>query len=144
MALRDEIKAFVAAEPVPLLAVPTPELPQWDGQIFVMPASAKSLSSCWANVDEEESDERARFVQLVACDKNGSRIFQPEDVVWLGLQPLLSPVLERLYWAGRYVNGLTAENREGWRKNLPDTALSGSPSSSAGPSTPATVSTSAG
>lgn len=142
MALRDEIRTFVASAPLPVLAVPTPELPQWDGHIFVTRVAARVLASCWKDTDDENSlDERAALVIHVACDKDGSRIFQPEDVEWLSSTPLLSPMVERLYWAGRHFNGLTEESRTAWRKNSASTGGGGSPSSCAAPSPPASGST---
>ena len=139
MALRDEIKSFVKESSVPVLAVPTPELPQWDGQIFVTRVCARALASHWKDADEDDAlDERAAFVALVASDKDGSRIFQDEDILWLSTTPFMMPLLERLYWAGRWFNGLTDENRQAWRKNLSCTGDGGSPSSCAAPSQPAT------
>lgn len=141
--LRDEIKRFVQCSSMPVLAVPTPELPQWDGQIFVTRVSPRALATHWKDAAEEDSlDERAAFVVLVASDKEGSRIFQEEDVLWLSTTPLLMPLIERLYWAGREFNGLTEENRTAWRKNSKGTGDVGSPSSCAAPSTPALDSTS--
>jgi hypothetical protein len=135
MATRDDIKAFVNNSPMPVLAVPTPELPQWDGQIFVRRVCARALASHWKDAEEDEAnDERAAFVSLVASDKDGSRIFQDEDVLWLSTTPLLMPLVERLYWAGRQHNGLTEENRTAWRKNLGGTGDGGLPSSCAAPS----------
>ena len=142
MALRDEIKSFIKDAPLPVLAVPTPELPQWDGQIYVTRVCARALASHWKEAEEDDAlDERAAFVSLVASDKDGSRIFQDDDVLWLSTTPFLMPLVERLYWAGRQHNGLTEENRTAWRKNSVGTGDGGSPSSCAAPSTPATAST---
>ena len=143
MSLREDIRAFAASAASPVLMVPTPELPQWDGQIGVARVSARALAAHWQDSDEDEQiDDRARFVVLVACDAAGNRIFQEADVLWLSTSAVLSPMLERLYWAGRETNGLTPENRSDWKKNLPrPTAGGGSPSSSAGPSTPDSAST---
>jgi hypothetical protein len=140
MAIRDDIKSFVTSAAPAVLAVPTPEIPQWDGQIFVTRVCPRAINNAFK--DDDPEDERARWVVEVASDAAGSRIFQAEDVLWLSTTPYLSAMVERLYWAGREINGLTAENREGWRKNLPATAASGSPCSSAAPATPATASAS--
>jgi hypothetical protein len=145
MGMRDEIKAFVAEEKPALLPVPTPELPKWNGQIYVGRACPRAVASCWKDSDDDEQiDERARFAALVACDEAGSRIFQDEDVLWLSTCAMLTPMVERLYWAGRHHNGLTDENRTAWRKNSASTGGGGSPSSCAAPSTPDTASTSNG
>ena len=143
MALRDEIKSYVKDIPMPVLAVPTPELPNWDGQIFVTRVCPRALAEHWKDSEEDDQcDERAAFVALVASDKDGSRIFQDEDVLWLSTSAVLMPLVERLYWAGREHNGLTEENRTAWRKNSKSTGGDGLPSSCAAPSTPATASTS--
>ena len=145
MALRDDIRQFAESTPVPVLPVPSPELPQWDGQLAVTRVSPRAAAGLWDAPDDEGSarDERARFVVLAACDLAGSRVFQDEDVAWLSTSALLSPLVERLYWAAREWNGLTEANRKALRKNLPGTAESGSPCSSAVPPPPATASTSA-
>jgi len=130
------------AAPV-VLAVPTPELPELDGQIFATRVSPRAMSKCWQDsAEEKQIDERARFVVLVACDKDGSRIFEDRDVLWLSTCELLTPMVERLYWAGREVNGLTEENRTAWRKNSSGTAEGGLPSSCAEQSQQDTDSTS--
>lgn len=132
MALRDDIKTFVKDAPIPVLAVPTPELPALDGKIFVTRTNQRALAQYWKEVSEDESnDERAAFVVLVASDKDGSRIFQEEDVLWLSTDPHLTSLIEKLYWAGRDINGLTEENRQSWRKNLGSTGGGGLPSSCA-------------
>jgi hypothetical protein len=142
--LRDDIKKFVADQKPAVLAVPSPELPNWDGQIFVTRVSPLVLEQHRKNVENDEDNERASFVQLVACDAEGSRIFQEEDILWLSTCAALMPLIERLYWAGREVSGLTDENRESWRKNSKSTGENGSPCSCAAPSLPATDSTSSG
>jgi len=150
MTLRDQIRAYTetaeckrAAAPVP---VPTPELPQWDGQIFVCRVCARAVANCWKDTGEDtgQLDERARFAAAVACDAEGSRIFQDDDVLWLSCCASLGPMIERIYWAGRELNGLTEENRTGWRKNSAGMGGGGLPSSCAGPSQRDTASTPTG
>jgi hypothetical protein len=142
MSLREDIRAFAQAARSPVLPVPTPELPQYDGQIGVTRVCARAIASYWKDQEDDEVvDERAGFVVLVACDLDGNKIFQAEDVLWLSTCAALSPMVERLYWAGREHNGLTEENRRAWRKNSASTAGGGSPSSSAAPSPPVSVST---
>jgi len=146
MALRDEIKAFVDAAVKPQVTpVPTPELPRWDGQVYVARVCARAVADFLLGAAGDDPaaqlDERARFVCRVATDRDGSRIFQDEDVLWLSCAAALGPMVERLYWAGREVNGLTEENRTAWRKNSSGAAGGGSPSCCAGPATPASDST---
>jgi hypothetical protein len=123
------------AAKTPVILVPTPELPKWDGQIGVTRSSLHTIAAGWQNTDAADSlDERAIFVVRVACAEDGNRIFNDEDVLWLSTNAYLAPMIERLYHAGRYVCGLTDENRLSWRKNLPSTGDAGSPSSCAEPS----------
>lgn len=117
MAIRDEIWAEVDTMNAPVRAVPTPELPKWDGQIFVRTISPRAVNDIFTGEEDDGPDERARFVCRVACDEAGSRIFQDEDIIKLSTCDKLMPMVERLYWAGLDFNGLTAANRESWRKN---------------------------
>jgi len=145
MTLRDEIREFAQSAPPPPLAVPTPDLPQWDGQIYVRRVSTGVINNYFrASAKDLEADSRATLVALLACDAAGNRIFNDDDILWLSQSATLGPTIERLYSAGCYHNGLTEENREGWRKNSASTAESGSPCSCAAPSTPASASTSSG
>ena len=142
MSLREDIRAYATATFAPVLMVPTPELPQWDGAIGVARCSPRALANHWQDSDEDEQlDERARFVALAACDAEGNRIFQDGDMLWLSTSALLSPMVERLYWAAREHNGLTEANRKNFRPASAATGGGGSHSSCAGPSTPATAST---
>jgi hypothetical protein len=130
MGMRDEIKEFAKTAVSPVLAVPSPELPQWNGQIYVRRVSPRELSTFWQGADDDDAaDERAAFAVLVACDAQGSRVFEPGDVDWLATCGLLMPLVERIYWAARAHNGLTEENRRVWEKNLPNTVDAGSRSS---------------
>lgn len=136
MSLKEDLREFVQSARVPVLPVPTPELPRWDGQIGVTRVSTRALAALWSDAEDEGLDERARFVALVACDLAGNRIFADEDVHWLATSAVLAPVIERLYWAGRAHNGLTQESREAWKKNSAPTEGPGSRCSSAGPCPP--------
>jgi hypothetical protein len=142
MSIREDIRSWAQQARTPVLPVPTPELPQWDGKIGVTRVSQRAIASYWRDADEDEArDEVARFVTLVTCDLDGNRVFTEDDVLWLSTSAVMSPVIQRLYWAGREHNGLTEENRRAWRKNFVPMVGGGSPSSSAGPSTPDTAST---
>ncbi len=145
MSLRDEIREFSLATPPAPLAVPTPDLPKWDGKIFVRRVSSGVLAHHFKAIGDDESiDPRAALVALLASDDSGNRIFGDEDVLWLSTSATMGPTVERLYVAACYHNGLTEENREGWRKNSASTAGTGSPCCCAAPSTPDSASTSSG
>ena len=146
MALRDDIISNVGGQlpPSPIL-VSTPDLPKWDGQIFVRRVSSGVIRNLYRSLaDDDTIDERALFAAWMACDQSGNRIFNDGDLLWLSQTPAMLPTIERIYAGGCSVNGLTAENREGWKKNSDSTAGTGSPCSSAAPSTPATGSTTSG
>jgi hypothetical protein len=145
MSLRDEIREFAQTTPPAPQPVPTPDLPKWDGKIFVRRVSTGVINSYFqALAKDREADARAMLVALLACDETGNRIFNDDDLLWLSTSPALGPTIERLYAAACHYNGLTEENREGWRKNLPSTAGSGSPCSSVAPCPAASDSTLSG
>ena len=97
MSMKDEIRAAAQAAKTPVLIVPTPELPQWDGQIGVTRASLHVIAAGWQAQDADDAlDERAQFVVRVACDADGNRIFTDEDVMWLSTSAVLAPMIERL------------------------------------------------
>jgi hypothetical protein len=137
MAIRDDIRFYVDCQPPAVSADPvsSPELPQWDGQIYVCRVCPRAVAKLWRDAEKDGGvDERAQLAVEAACDQSGSRIFQAEDVLWLSSTPYLMPLVERLYAAAREHNGLTEENRRGWRKNSSGTGGSGLPCSSAAPS----------
>ena len=120
--LRDDIKAFVTAQPAAPMPVPTPELPQWDGQIFVARISARRIAGLSQAVDGEDidqNDERAAFVVECATDSAGSRIFQAEDVAWLSTCQQLSPMVERLYWAAQMKTASLTKTARAGEKTCP-------------------------
>ncbi len=143
MSFRDDILDYCRETPPAPLAVSTPDLPKWDGKIFVRRVSSSVTGNFFDQVRKDEGiDDRAALVALLSCDEAGNRIFNDDDVLWLSTSSALGPSIERLYVAACYHNGLTQENREGWRKNSASTAGSGSPCSSAVPSTDVLDSTS--
>jgi hypothetical protein len=123
------------------LPVPSPELPQWEGKMFVKRICPRKIADCFDIDKDDLIDEKPIFVAQVACDGEGSRIFQDEDVLFLTTSEYLQSLVERFYWAGRAHNGLTEDNHRAWRKNLPSTGGGGSPSSCAAQSIPDTAST---
>lgn len=126
MALRDQI---MQADDLPTKAVPTPEWPGTDGEVFARCLSGNERDQ-WevfmtnaSEADPEGGDDerrykantsniRATMVAMGACDKDGDDIFSQADVVRLGLKS--GAVLDRLYDAIREVSGMskdeTAEN----------------------------------
>ena len=115
--LRDELLTIVQTGKSPVMPVPTPELPEQDGKIFVRRASPRELQANSDRDQQEGRNERCDFVVLVAADSEGTRIFSDEDSRTLADSPALMPVVERLYWAGLRHNGLTREQRELSAKN---------------------------
>jgi hypothetical protein len=144
MAFRDDFITDLNASPAPApTPVPTPDLPKWDGKIFVRRVASGVVQNFYRRFAADGADTRAAATAWFACDAAGNRIFNDDDVLWLSQTAAMGPTNERIYAAACFVNGLTVENREGWRKNFESTAGSGSPCSSAAPSTPASASTSA-
>lgn len=143
MSLRDEIREYARTTPPAPLPVPTPDLPKWDGRIFVRRVASGVIHRYLTGLSDDD-DPRAATVALLACDETGNRIFADEDTLWLSTAAALGPTVERLYAAACWHNGLTEANREGWRKNSGSTAESGSPCSSAVPAPPDSASTGSG
>ena len=144
MSLAEDIRGYVATVHAPVLPVPSPELPKWDGQLGVVRVCPRAIANQWKEADDDNpNDERAKFVVLVASDLEGNRIFTEADILWLSTCAVLTPLVERLYSAGLHHNGLTAENRQAWKKNCPPTVGTGSPSSSSAPCRPSEPATAA-
>ena len=145
MATRDEILTFCNANPPEPLSVPTPDLPAWDGKFFVRRVASGVVRNFYAKFGKaDDADVAAAAAAWFACDETGNRIFNDDDVLWLSTSAAMGPTNERLYAAACFYNGLTAENREGWRKNSVSTGESGSRSSCAAPSKQASDSISSG
>jgi hypothetical protein len=140
--IRDELIEYGKTNSPKPNPVPTPDLPNWDGRIFVRKVASGVMANFYRKFQEQEDvDIAAAGTAWFACDEVGNRIFNDDDVLWLSTSPIMGPTNERLWAAAAYINGQTAENREGWRKNLPSTAESGSPCCSAELSTPVSGST---
>ena len=145
MTLRDEIITEVSKSPAPgPFPIPTPDLPKWDGRFFIRRVASGVVQNFFRKFSgKDDSDIAAAAAAWFAADEAGNRIFNDEDVLWLSQSPAMGPTNERLYAAACHYNGLTQENREGWRKNSASTGANGSPCSCAAPSTPVSDSTSA-
>jgi hypothetical protein len=138
MSLGLEILAYTAPDGF-TRAVPVPEIPAFDGKIFVHKVSAKELDAVVAKDDDVNS--RARYAALFACDEAGHRLWGDHQVEQIGNKPELLFLIERINYAGRVHNGLTEESRKLVEKNSAGGEESGSPASSAALATPVTAST---
>ncbi len=105
----------LANSSAPPLAVPTPEWPDLDGQVFVRKLTAGELDTFYAIEDEGQST-RARFVALVACDASNVRHFRDTDVA--DVAGLAFDVVDRISLAGQKFNGMLKEQQEAKVKNL--------------------------
>lgn len=128
MGLREQVLATRNAAAVPPVPVATPEWPDLDGKLFVKVLSAYQVDEVFSEVEQSEN-ERARIVSRTMCDSDGRRVLDNDDELQIGYKE--SPVVERFYWAARFANGLTVENRDTFRKNLNRAADGGLPSTSA-------------
>jgi hypothetical protein len=138
--LGGEILSFAA--PDALRKVPCPEMPAWDGRLFVRRVSAAELDVVVARDDDRNS--RARYAALFACNENGKRLWFDDQAEQLGDRPGLLWLIERITHYGRTLNGLSDENRKAAEKNFEAAEESGSPGSSAAPATRDTASTGGG
>lgn len=109
--------------------VPCPELPVFDGKVFVRKVSAKELDDVTA--DDSAANYRARSAVLFACDASGTRLWRNDQADAVGAKAELLFLVERINHAGRLHNGLTEESRTLTEKNSVGGEASGSPVSSA-------------
>lgn len=119
--------------------VPVPEIPAYQGKLFVRRVSAKELDALMAK--EDDDNFRARSACLFACNASGQRLWGDHQAEALGKNGRLLFLIERINFNGRTHNGLTVESRELTEKNCEAGAASGSPASSAEPAQPGTDST---
>jgi len=80
--LRDDIKAFVTAQPAAPCPCPRPiaAVGRADFRRRISARRIAGLSQAVDGEDIDQNDERAAFVVECATDSAGSRIFQAEDV----------------------------------------------------------------
>jgi len=117
--LRDKLKGRVKS-PARVEPVPTPEWPEFDGQVFVPVVSAKRMDGWYDRLGDGNS--RALYAASFACDAVGNRLFTDEDAGWLGEEPFT--VIDRIFAAGMTLNRSTPAAREELRKNS-ETATDG-------------------
>ena len=70
-----------------LTAVPTPEWPELDGQLFARKVSAAQKIGFWDASRKNKASSGAAFVAMMvtmgATDKDGIRAFGDDDFLWL-------------------------------------------------------------
>ena len=103
---RDDIRKliFSGADLTPLKV----DVPEWGCAVWVRRLTGAEGMAAFDIIRlEDASVRRARFVQLVACDESGARLFDDDEVEKL---PGLSLVaLERVFRAGLDMNMITKE-----------------------------------
>ena len=110
--IREKLFAAYKTREKPL-AVPTPEWPELDGQVFVRKLTAGELDKFYAG--DNQGNERARFVALVACDENNERQFKDSDVSDIAELPF--DVIDRIAYKGQWFNKMLSDQREEMQKN---------------------------
>jgi hypothetical protein len=104
-------------------------VPEWGGSVYVREISGRDRDRFEASLVDKSKPEmfdnaRARFVAIVACDAAGKPLFSDADVAQLG--ELSAAALDRIFDAGRKLNGMLAE-AEDVRKNSESTPAAASP-----------------
>lgn len=126
--LRDELLSTVPpASTGPVLPVPTPEWPAFDGKLHCRTVSPAELDGLVAADKKEPGCWRARYASLVIADGSGNRIFKDEDWKWLSERGVA--VVDRFCEAGQRHNGQTEESRTSFLKGSRPTTAAGSPGS---------------
>lgn len=96
-------------------------VPEWGGSVYVRSltgAERDILEHEWNRMQSADKPQplmRAAFVQLVACDADGSLLFSPDDV-----QPISEKnavALSRIFDAAFAINFVTEEDVEDLAKN---------------------------
>ena len=93
-------------------------VPEWGGHVFVRVVRGEELDAFQQSCQKGRGPNqrlnmlnfRARFVALVACDKDGKPLFKPRDAGELGKKS--ARALDRVFTVGQRVNGITEEELE--------------------------------
>ena len=137
MSIRDRVRD--ADDLSGVQAVPTPEWPDLDGELYVRRISARQHED-WINgmpeKEEDRVDTRANFAVFCVCDAEGKLVFTPEDSAMLGGK--CAKVVDRLFTAARDFNGLKDDTAA---KNSPETTDDDLPTCSPEPSPEPSTST---
>ena len=137
--LRDDLKAVCANASRKLLPLPAPELPGYAKEaadftqyrvnaLYVRELRGEDI--VFVSKSETGLDDRLRWALRAIADGSGNRVFNDEDLQWIGGDGgLPTPLIERAYWAAREITGYTEENRRSFLRASTPAAAAGSPSS---------------
>ena len=128
MNLRDRV---LAEDDSKRVAVPTPEWPTVDGELYVQRVSAKAMEAYWESLPDEDQDDdesqsmRVGLVTLATCDAEGTPVFTLEDVDALGDKT--NPPVQRLFMEAKDLNELGGDLVKNSESDPADSSPSSSP-----------------
>lgn len=126
MALRDTIRESTD------ISTKEVHIPEWDVTLFVKGLTALERVQC-SDDSDDDSDEpgvqnlsfMARMIVASVVDKDGNKVFQPDDADWFRTKSYAA--FNRLFAAVAEVNGGSAASAEAARKNSEPTPPAASP-----------------
>jgi len=102
------------------------EVPEWGGSVFVRGLTGAERDEYEASMVQFQGSKfksmeirniRARMAAYAICDADGNRVFSSSDV--LALSKKSAAALDRIMTVAARLSGMTAEDQELLRKNLP-------------------------
>jgi len=102
------------------------EVPEWGGSVFVRGLTGAERDEYEASMVQFQGSKvksmeirniRARMAAYAICDADGNRVFSSSDV--LALSKKSAAALDRIMTVAARLSGMTAEDQEALRKNLP-------------------------
>jgi len=102
------------------------EVPEWGGSVFVRGLTGAERDEYEASMVQFQGSKiksmeirniRARMAAYAICDADGNRVFSSSDV--LALSKKSAAALDRIMTVAARLSGMTAEDQESLRKNLP-------------------------
>lgn len=110
------------------------EVPEWGGSLYVRGLTGFERDRFEAEVVDDRKDSkrmnltnvRARLVALAVVDENGTRLFKPTDIEWLGQKS--AAVLDRIYDVATRLSGISDTDIEGMVDDLKEASSEDSPS----------------
>lgn len=99
------------------------DVPEWGGHVFVKTISGFArdqyeqslIKMKRGRADADLTNQRAKFVVMVACNEEGNLLFNPNDADWLGNKS--ASAIHRIYTEAVRLNGMDDEAESELKKN---------------------------
>ncbi len=98
------------------------DVPEWGGYVIVKGISGNERDWIESKIYQASQEEyydidiRAALVAMSVVDENGGRVFEKEDVEWLGMKSAIA--LNRAAEVARKMSGMAVGGEEEAEKNL--------------------------